>query len=359
MTSRPKTARPKPKVTLKDVARRAGVSAMTISNVINNRSARVSAGTRERVEGVIAQLGYRLDLAGRSLRLSQQFLVEMIIVDPSPTFVADPFTTSILAGLSNCLNRRDYGLILRGTSFERLSQSTALHSRQTDALCVMASGLPKQRAEIYRKLARHDDPLLIFQDAVPAGIEDAASVMQDDAGGGALLARHLLEQGCKRFVWVMQRHPWPASTKRAAAIRKTLLARKASLHSIEAASTDYADVQEAVAAHVASHRVPDAFMCGNDQIGIAVVNWLLDRGHQVPGRRSRHRLQCIRFLALFTPSPDDGGIPGLRHGRARRQPSDRAPANRAIQGPRDRLAGAAAPRRLLNSHARRRGSATY
>jgi LacI family transcriptional regulator len=279
-----KTARPKPKVTLKDVARRAGVSAMTISNVINNRSAKVSVRTRQRVEATIARLGYRPDPAGRSLRLSRQFLVEMIIVDPSPTFVADAFTTSILAGLSNCLNRRDYGLILRGTSFEHLSQSSALRSRQTDALCVMASGLPRQRLEIYQQLAKLDDPFVIFQDGVPAEIDDAASVMQDDAGGGALLANHLIARGCTRFVWVSQRHPWPAFEKREAAVKKALrsLGSRASLRSVEADSGDYTAVQQAVASHVARDGVPDAFLCGNDQIGIAVVNWLVDKGHRIP-----------------------------------------------------------------------------
>jgi LacI family transcriptional regulator len=277
VTTRLKTARQKPKVTLKDVARRAGVSAMTISNVINNRSAKVSARTRQRVEATIVKLGYRPDPAGRSLRLSRQFLVEMIIV-------ADPFTTSILAGLSNCLNRRDYGLILRGTSFERLSQSGSLRSRQTDALCVMASGLPKQRLEIYRQLAKLDDPVVIFQDAVPSDVDDAASVMQDDAGGGALLATHLIDQGCKRFVWVSQRHPWPAFERREAAVRKALrgLGSRGSLHTVEAESGDYAAVQQAIASHVARDGVPDAFLCGNDQIGIAVVNWLVDKGHRIP-----------------------------------------------------------------------------
>src|SRR5690349_4508659 len=107
MTARVKRANSRTNVTVNDVARRVGVSAMTISNVINGRLARVSEKTRKRVEAAIARLGYRPDLSGRSLRLSRRFLVELIIVDPSPTFVADAFTTAILAGLSNCLNSRN------------------------------------------------------------------------------------------------------------------------------------------------------------------------------------------------------------------------------------------------------------
>ncbi len=269
---------------MKDVARRAGVSVMTVSNVINGRSSKVGESTRRKVEEAMAKLSYRLDPAGRSLRLSRRFLVEMVIVDPSPTFVADAFSTSVLAGLSNCLNQRDYGLILRGTSGERLLDSGALRSRQTDALCVMASGPPVQREKIYRHLASLGDPLLIFQDKVPASITDAVSLMQDDLGGGTLLARHLLELGCRRFVWVSQKHRWPALEKREAGIQKVLKSAGArtSLRSLATEGGDYVSTQRAIATHVATEGTPDAFLCSNDQTGIAVVNWLIDNGYRVP-----------------------------------------------------------------------------
>jgi LacI family transcriptional regulator len=284
VTARPRRPGGRSKVTLKEVARQAGVSAMTVSNVINGKEARVGAKTREKVEATIARLGYRPDLAGRSLRLSRQFLVEMIIVDPSPAFVADAFTTSILAGLSNCLNRRDYGLIVRGTTSERLSKAGGLRSRQTDAICVMASGPAKLRNKVYRLLAAHDDPCLVFQDSLPADIKDAASVMQDDAGGGAMLAEHLLARGCRRFVWVTGQHPWPALERREAAVRKRLEAKGAgaSLQVIRARGLDYSGLQASIATHIAREGAPDAFICGNDQIGIAVVNWLVDNGYRVP-----------------------------------------------------------------------------
>lgn len=272
------------KVTIKEVARQAGVSPMTVSNVINGKFARVGEETREKVQSAIAKLGYRLGSAGRSLRLSRQFLIEMVIVDPSPTFVADPFTTSILAGLSNCLNRRDYGLTIRGTTYERLMQGDALGSRQTDGVCVIASGPRKQRNRIYRHLADQHDPVVIFQDEVPADVADALSLMQDDAGGGALLAQHLLERGCRRFAWVTEVSRWPAFERREAAVRKTLQSSRsrASLEAVTAQADGFEAVQAAIAQYVRAGGAPDAFLCGNDQIGIAVLDWLADNSYDIP-----------------------------------------------------------------------------
>ena len=53
---------------MQDVAEKAGVSAQTVSNVINGRTERVSAETIDRVTKVIDELGYRLNQAARSLR---------------------------------------------------------------------------------------------------------------------------------------------------------------------------------------------------------------------------------------------------------------------------------------------------
>ena len=96
--------------TLEAVANHARVSMMTVSNVVNGRFGMMSAQTRARVENAIAKLGYRRRSDGLSLRGSQRFAIAMVIVDPSPAFLADPFITNIVAGLSNGLAAQGYNL---------------------------------------------------------------------------------------------------------------------------------------------------------------------------------------------------------------------------------------------------------
>ncbi|MEQ9737531.1 MAG: LacI family DNA-binding transcriptional regulator, partial [Algiphilus sp.] len=73
-------------VTIKDVAREAGVSAMSVSNALNGRG-RVSEATIAHIKEVVKRLGYRPSVAARRLRLSQQWTIGMVIVVEDPDFL--------------------------------------------------------------------------------------------------------------------------------------------------------------------------------------------------------------------------------------------------------------------------------
>ncbi|HET8872363.1 MAG TPA: LacI family DNA-binding transcriptional regulator, partial [Gaiellaceae bacterium] len=96
-------------VTIKDVARRAGVSSMTVSRVIN-RSERVSAETRRRVEDAIAELGYVPSRLARGLIRQKTGTLALIVPD-----VANPFFTLIVRGAEDVARRAGYRMLLCDT----------------------------------------------------------------------------------------------------------------------------------------------------------------------------------------------------------------------------------------------------
>src|SRR5690242_21174101 len=96
-------------VTIKDVARQAGVSAMTVSRVING-AASVSPGTRARVEQAIAQLGYVPSRLARGLSARRTGTLALIVPD-----VANPFFTLIVRGAEDVARRAGYRVILCDT----------------------------------------------------------------------------------------------------------------------------------------------------------------------------------------------------------------------------------------------------
>src|SRR5699024_6719235 len=69
-------------VTMADVARRAGVSVKTVSNVINDYP-HIRPATRERVERAIAELGYRLNVSARRLRTRRTGLITLALTELS------------------------------------------------------------------------------------------------------------------------------------------------------------------------------------------------------------------------------------------------------------------------------------
>src|SRR6266446_881841 len=101
---------PRRRITLGDVSKAAGVSVMTVSNVVRGKTTLVKSETRKRVEAVIAQLGYRPNTSARRLRLSQEYSVGIVIADTDPAFLTDPFISRLVSGLSNYLSQLQYTL---------------------------------------------------------------------------------------------------------------------------------------------------------------------------------------------------------------------------------------------------------
>ena len=104
-----RTGRQGSSVTLRDVARRVGVSITTVSRILNGRETGVPIRdeTRQRVLAVAAEMGYKPNLLARGLRGSRSSLLGVIARD-----ISDPFHIQILRGINAAAQARDYRLFL-------------------------------------------------------------------------------------------------------------------------------------------------------------------------------------------------------------------------------------------------------
>src|SRR5512142_2946795 len=97
------------RITMSDVARRARVSLMTVSRVINNKGA-VSDETRQRVLEVIANLGYRPSAIARSLATKETATIGLVIPD-----VSNPFFAEVTRGVEHLAYSKGYHVFLCNT----------------------------------------------------------------------------------------------------------------------------------------------------------------------------------------------------------------------------------------------------
>jgi LacI family transcriptional regulator len=282
--SRRKTPVAPRRVTVVDVAREAGVSPMTVSNVVNGHHRLMSEATRRLVEAAIERLGYRPHVTGRSLRLDRRFAIGIVLVDPSPTFLADPFITQLVAGLSNYLGEQGYGLVVQGIAPDRLADAPLIQRHETDGLCLLLSGPAPRRHAMLDLFGSLHQPLVLFQEPVPERIGDAISIRQDDHGGACALARRLLGQGVRNILLLKPELDWPAIDERERGVRTAIAGQRARVRFVAQGCGvgDFVAVQTALAAHVDANGIPGAVMGGNDQIGIAALKWLRGRGLAVP-----------------------------------------------------------------------------
>ena len=271
-------------VTLRDVAADARTTPMTVSNVVNGRTREVGRETFERVMEACVRLGYRPHAAARRLRTNRRMAIGVVIVDPSPNYLADPFTAAMLAGLTDHLGPRSYSLVIHGASQDGVGAVPLLQRIETDAICVMLSGGEADRRQTLKQVAALGQPVVVIQDTIPAEVDDGCSLIQDDVAGGADLARHLFSRPSRHAILLVPKVEWPAMVRREAGIRSVLsrLARAPAFHVVRTGDEGFDATQRALVRHINEHGVPDIVIGGNDQMAIAAMKLVTGRGQLVP-----------------------------------------------------------------------------
>jgi LacI family transcriptional regulator len=311
-TARPGADPARAHVTLRDVAIAAGVSPMSVSNFINARHGAMRPETMERIKTEIERLGYRPHTVARNLRLSRRLSIDMVIVDDAPHYLADPFTTHVVAGLSNSLNRNGYGLQLQGISADAFQTSPLVDAFQTsplvrniraDGICVLLSGSETTRRDVLATLLRLGQPIVVFQETFRFRGADLCIIRQADREGGAMVAREALRRRARRVVMLVPEMTWPAISERVAGARAAVLAVEPApvFQIISCGLADFRETQKALESDIDAHGYPDAILAGNDQMGIAALKLMGAHGRRVPEDVAITGFNAFEFWQYTSP----------------------------------------------------------
>ena len=266
---------------LQDVAKLAGVSAAAVSYVVNGRTGEVGAKTRSKIESAIKSLRYQPQRRGLSLKLNREFAIGLVIVDPSPNFLSDPFTTQVATGLSNALIEPGYGLTVRGCSSMDDFSRFLRRPIGVDAFVIITSGPKSTRDAAYKLLSELHLPVIVVQDKMSDHLDDACAIYQDDFGGAQMLARHVLARGAKRILFVAPSRDWPAIERREQGI-VSVLPDTCTFAKVKCDERDFAATARAIDQALDGAPLPDVIMGANDQIAIAALRVLDRRDIRIP-----------------------------------------------------------------------------
>jgi LacI family transcriptional regulator len=182
-----------PRVTVREVAQRAGVHAGTVSRALNpSRRHLLSVETVERVERAALELGYSANRLASGLRSARSFSVGVLIPD-----LTNPFFPPMVRGIEDRLLPHGYTALLANTEseLERERRSVAaLAARQVDGL-IFAPSPPA--GALVRELVADGTPLVLVNRRVEAVA--AFAVTPDDRRGAALAVAHLVARGHRRI----------------------------------------------------------------------------------------------------------------------------------------------------------------
>ena len=179
-------------VTIKEIAAEAGVSRMTVSNVINSVRGKVSPETEKRIREIMDKYHYVPSRAARSLNTKSSHIIGLLLpiwTDPSSGLLLNPYAAFMVSYFEELLRSRDYYVML--CSFSGV-EDVLLFQRGWHADGVIQM-FPHDDA-VTRELAeRTESPLVVldrhFND-VPM-----LSVCIEDRKGGYIAAKHVLEEG--------------------------------------------------------------------------------------------------------------------------------------------------------------------
>lgn len=175
-------------VTIRDVARKAGVSVATASRALNGKTV-VNADTRDRILGVMEELGFSPSPAARRLSLGRTLTVGVVV-----SFLTRPQAAERLRGVDAVLTDSEFDLVIYNVESvqKRDHYLTALsQSHVTDGLLVMSLPPPASAVPV---LSVAQVPV-VFIDVHTPSVASLPRVIGDDVAGGALVARHLLDLG--------------------------------------------------------------------------------------------------------------------------------------------------------------------
>src|ERR1700689_860248 len=186
------------KVTLQDVADRAGVSLTTASRVVNDGSRRVGRLLVDRVHQAVAELGYTANLQARAVATGQSTMVGVVVHD-----IADPYFSSIAAGLIEVAEARHLLVCMSSTSATEAAEReyvALMRAQRARAVILIgsrsddAAAREALRAEIAAFTASGGRAAVVGQDLL--GVD---TILPENAAGAPALAQAMVALGHRRF----------------------------------------------------------------------------------------------------------------------------------------------------------------
>ncbi|MEW1748552.1 LacI family DNA-binding transcriptional regulator [Streptomyces angustmyceticus] len=356
MTAPGEAARPRParRPTIKDIARRAGVSESAVSFALNDRPG-VSQDTRARVRRVAEELGWQANSAARALSGERAGALGLVLARPARTLGVESFFLQLVSGIQEVLSARNIALLFQVV--EDLDAECALYrrwwaERRVDGVLVVDPRTEDPRPQLLASLGL---PAVVVggtatpeRDApAPDGRTESApktaapapgtaphpaapgpaatpphpllaTVWADDAKAMARILDHLHGLGHRRIVHIAGLPGLAHTARRIRSLRTEAALRGLDHRHVRSVTTDYSDAEGAEATRrlLDAAKPPTALVYDNDVMAVAGASVAAGRGIPVPGALSivawddsaLCRVTHPRLTALVRDTPGFGRL---------------------------------------------------
>lgn len=266
-------------VTLKDVARRAGVSAKTVSRVVNQQG-EISDETRVRVQSAIQELGYHPNILARSLVNQRSNTIAVVAsgieyFGPSRTVLgieqqADEFGYSLFLNLVHDPDNANVRQILN-----------ELVAHRVEGIIWAVPEIGDNRAWLTSLNLEHVPPIVFLSMAARPGL---SVVAVDNCGGASMATRHLIDGGRRRIGIITGPLTWWEARERVRGWQEMMVSAglNPDVTTIAQGNWSPASGERAMEQLLALSPRIDALFCSNDQMALGALGVLHRAGLNVP-----------------------------------------------------------------------------
>lgn len=271
------------RVSIEDVAKRAGVSVPTVSRVINNSSHPVSEKTKKKVIKAIQELDYKPDMAARGLRQSFNNIIALITRD-----ISDPYFGEMARGVTETANK--YGILTfvcnTGRNPENeLQYHDLLWQYKVKGVILGGGGLNVQSYinKLVKLMNRYQQNGHKIVSLAPQGI-NMDYVMIDNRGAGEAITDYLIAKGHTSIAYLSGPENVYTALERLAGYKLSLQKHSLPVSDLMIAYSDNSWKGGYEAANILLDRSVEftGICCGNDNIAVGAVRALKERGLEVP-----------------------------------------------------------------------------
>ncbi len=282
-------------VSIKDIARAAGVSHSTVSRALAD-SPLVAEETKRRVRRLAKEMGYSPSAIARSLVTKRTYTVGLVV-----TTIADPFVSEVVRGIEETALDNGYSVILCDSNAESQREITAvrtLREKRVDGIIVTASRV----GNLYLPMLEEVEVPIVLINNQREG-RYVYSVATDNIHGGEMATEHLLELGHRRIGYIAGPEGASSSRARLEGYKRALRA-----HNVEFAPDLIASGNGRVEGGEQGMRQllsisppPTAVFCYNDMTAIGAISEAKRMGLRIPQDISVVGFDDIAFAAYVDP----------------------------------------------------------
>ena len=285
---------PKP-VSIKDIARAAGVSHPTVSRALAG-SPLVAPATRERIQRIARELGYTPSAIARGLVSRRTASIGLVV-----TTIADPFIAEVAQGVEQTALDHGYSVILCNCNAEperELACVRSLHEKRVDGIIVTSSRVGSLYVDLLTELGV---PIVLINNQ-HAG-RYVYSIRTDDLAGGRLVGEYLAGLGHRRIAYIAGPASAYSSAERLQGCRLALRERGLDVPAewVVPGNGNPDGGGVGVARLLAGTTRPSAIFCYNDMTAFGALSALKAAGLRVPADISLIGYDDIAFARLVDP----------------------------------------------------------